>query len=281
VIHDADMLWKPGVRIASAAVVWLAATLAGSAWQSPAAPPATDAFHLFLLAGQSNMAGRGVVEPPDRSAAEGVLMLDKARVWMPAVDPMHFDKPIAGAGLGRSFAARVLESHPGMTIGLIPAAAGGSPIDTWVPGGYHDQTKSHPWDDAIARATVAMQAGTLKAILWHQGESDATPALAPGYQAKLDDLVARFRTALGAPELPFIAGQLGQFADAPWDDARRRVDEAHRGLPARVRRTAFVSSDGLVHGGDKVHFDSASLRELGRRYAAAYEELSRLNAPKR
>jgi hypothetical protein len=280
VIHDADMLWKPGVRIASAAVVWLAATLAGSAWQSPAAPPARDAFHLFLLAGQSNMAGRGVVEPPDRSAAEGVLMLDKARVWMPAVDPMHFDKPIAGVGLGRSFAARVLESHPGMTIGLIPAAAGGSPIDTWVPGGYHDQTKSHPWDDAIARATVAMQAGTLKAILWHQGESDATPALAPGYQAKLDDLVARFRSALGAPELPFIAGQLGQFADEPWDDARRRVDEAHRGLPARVRRTAFVSSDGLVHGGDKVHFDSASLRELGRRYAAAYEELSRLSAPK-
>ena len=52
------------------------------------------------------------------------------------------------------------------------------------------------------------------------------------------------------------------------------IDAAHRALPGKVRRTAFVSSDGLVHGGDKVHFDTASLRELGRRYADAYLLLS-------
>jgi hypothetical protein len=234
-------------------------------------PPAKETFHLFLLAGQSNMAGRGRVDQQDRVPTPGVMMLDKVRTWVPAVDPMHFDKPIAGVGLGRAFAARIAAATPGATIGLIPVAAGGSPIDTWQPGGYHDQTMSHPWDDAIARARVALQAGTLKAILWHQGESDATPALAPGYEAKLHDLIARFRTALDAPDVPFIAGQLGRFSDAPWDDARRTVDAAHRALPGKVRRTAFVSSDGLVHGGDKVHFDTASLRELGRRYANAYE----------
>ena len=115
-----------------------------------------------------------------------------------------------------------------------------------------------------------MQAGTLKAILWHQGESDATPELAPTYEAKLHDLIGRFRTTLGAPDVPFIVGQLGRFEGVPWDDARRTVDAAHRTLPGKVRRTAFVSSDGLVHGGDKVHFDTASLRDLGRRYADAY-----------
>ncbi len=221
------------------------------------------------------MAGRGKVDPQDRVPTPGVLMLDKARAWVPAVDPMHFDKPIAGVGLGRAFAARVAEAHRGVTIGLIPAAAGGSPIDTWQPGGYHDQTMSHPWDDAIARARVALQAGTLQAILWHQGESDATPALAPGYEAKLHALIARFRTTLDAPDVPFIVGQLGQFEGVPWDDARRTVDAAHRALPGKVRRTAFVSSDGLVHGGDNVHFDTASLRELGRRYADAYATFGR------
>ena len=35
-----------------------------------------------------------------------------------------------------------------------------------------------------------------------------------------------------------------------------------------------VSSDGLVHKGDRVHFDSASARELGRRYAEAYRALA-------
>jgi len=250
------------------ALLGLAMSLQG---QAPApVPPTKEAFHLFLLVGQSNMAGRGKVDPQDRLPTPGVLMLDKARAWVPAVDPMHFDKPIAGVGLGRAFAARIAETHPGVTIGLIPAAAGGSPIDTWQPGGYHDQTKSHPWDDAIARARVALQAGTLKAILWHQGESDATPALAPAYETKLHALIARFRTTLDAPDVPFIVGQLGQFEGVAWDDARRTVDAAHRALPGKVRRTAFVSSDGLVHGGDKVHFDTASLRELGRRYADAY-----------
>jgi len=156
----------------------------------------------------------------------------------------------------------------------VPAAAGGSPIDAWQPGGYHDQTKSHPWDEAIARARVALQAGRLQAILWHQGESDASPALAAAYQGKLHDLIARFRTTLDAPDLPFIVGQLGRFPDAPWDEARQLVDAAHRALPGKVPHTAFVSSEGLVHGGDKVHFDAASLRELGRRYAEAYVSLT-------
>ncbi|AMY12511.1 Carbohydrate acetyl esterase/feruloyl esterase precursor [Luteitalea pratensis] len=241
--------------------------------QSPAVP-ATGSMDLFLLVGQSNMAGRGRVESQDTAPIPHVLMLDRQRTWVPAVDPMHFDKPIAGVGLGRSFAARIADSHPGVTIGLIPAAVGGSPIDAWQPGVYYEPTKSHPWDDAIARARVALASGTLKAILWHQGESDATADLAPGYEAKLHDLIARLRTALDAPDVPFIVGQLGQYPDVPWDASRRIVDAAHRSLPGKVRRTAFVSSDGLVHGGDKVHFDTPSLRELGHRYADAYLSLS-------
>ena len=241
---------------------------------APGVPTDRARFHLFLLAGQSNMAGRGKVEPQDTRPIPRVLMLDRQGVWVPAVDPMHYDKPVAGVGLGRSFAAALTAADPDVTIGLIPVAAGGSPIDTWTPGGYHDQTKSHPWDDAIARARVAMGAGTLKGILWHQGESDATPALAAGYAAKLTDLVARFRSTLGAPDVPFIVGQLGQFPDVPWDDDRRLVDAAHRSLTARVARTAYVPADQLTHGGDRIHFDSASLRELGRRYATAYQALT-------
>ena len=252
-------------------------TLLGLATTGQAQAPALrakDAFHLFLLVGQSNMAGRGKVDAADTAARPNILMLDQARSWVPAVDPMHFDKPVAGVGLGRSFAARVLDVEPAVTVGLIPAAVGGSPIDTWQPGVFYEPTKSHPWDDAIARAQVAMQAGTLKAILWHQGESDSTAELAPAYEAKLHDLIARFRTTLATPDVPFIVGQLGRFPDASWDDARRMVDAAHRALPNKVPRTAFVSSEGLVHGGDTVHFDAASLRELGQRYAEAYASLT-------
>lgn len=241
--------------------------------QNPALPP-KEKFHLFLLVGQSNMAGRGTVTPADRKPHARVLMLDKAGHWVPAVDPLHFDKPkMVGVGLGRTFGLEIAQATPGVTIGLIPCGVGGSPIDMWQPGAFYNATQSHPWDDAIRRARLALQAGTLKGILWHQGESDSSPALAPSYEGKLHDLIARFRRELKAPDASFIAGQLGVFAESPWNEHKRQVDRAHRELPTKVSRTAFVSAEGLNHKGDKVHFDADSYRELGRRYAAEYLKL--------
>jgi len=249
--------------------------LVGSAFSAePTKLPPKEKFHLFLLVGQSNMAGRGVVEAQDKTPHPRVLMLNKAGEWAPAVDPLHFDKAAAGTGLGKTFAVKIAEANPGIVVGLIPCAVGGSPIDSWRPGEFYPPTKSHPWDDAMKRAKLALKSGVLKGILWHQGESDSTPELAPGYEAKLHDLIKRLRAELGAPHVPFIAGQMGEFPDQPWDDAHRQVDKAHRDLPGKAPRTAFVSSSGLKHRGDKVHFDAASCRELGRRYAEAFTRLT-------
>jgi hypothetical protein len=243
--------------------------------QAAAAKP-TGKLDLYLLVGQSNMAGRGKVEDSDRVVHPRVWTLSKSDEWVPAIDPLHFDKPAAvGVGLGRTFGLEIAGAFPAASIGLIPCAVGGSPIDAWTPGTLYPPTNSHPWDDAIRRARRALRDGTLKGILWHQGESDATPELAPTYAAKLDDLIARLRKELDAPDVPFIAGQMGQFVEKPWNDDKRTVDRAHRELPMRVRLTAFVNSDALGHNGDFVHFDGAAYRELGRRYAAAFLKFSR------
>ncbi len=233
--------------------------------------PARDKFHLFLLVGQSNMAGRGKVTDDDRKPHARVLMLTKGNTWAPAIDPLHFDKPrIVGVGLGKTFGIELAKARPGVTIGLIPCAVGGSPIASWEPGGYHASTKTHPYDDAMKRARVALKAGTLKGILWHQGESDASPEKSAVYEAKLHALIARLRKELNGHDVPFIAGQMGQFPTRPWSDGKRKVDRAHRDLPKKVKRTAFVNSNDLTHKGDHVHFDAASYRELGRRYAKAF-----------
>jgi hypothetical protein len=237
--------------------------------------PAKERFHLILLVGQSNMAGRGAVAEQDQQPHTRVLMLTKDNKWAPAVAPLHFDKPkVVGVGLGRTFGLEVAKRDPEITVGLIPAAAGGSPIDSWQPGGYHEQTKSHPYDDAIRRARIAERSGILKAILWHQGESDSREGRAEVYEQKLLDLVQRFRKDLNAPGVPFIAGQMGQFSERPWSSAKQLVDKAQRRLPETAPPAAFVTSDGLKHKGDEVHFDAASYRELGRRYAAAYRQLT-------
>ena len=245
-----------------------------SAQAAAPALPAKEKFYLFLLVGQSNMAGRGPMTDADQIPHARVLMLNQAGAWVPAADPLHFDKPKAvGVGLGLTFADAVAAAHPEVTIGLIPCAVGGSPIDSWQPGYFYNPTQSHPWDDALRRAQLALGAGTLKGILWHQGESDSSREFAEGYAAKLQALIARMRAALGAPSVPFIVGQMGRFEGSPWNDYKIQVDRAHRELPEKLARVAFVSAEGLKDKGDKTHFDTASYRELGRRYADAYLRL--------
>ena len=231
--------------------------------------PMKENFHLFLLAGQSNMAGRGDVEAQDKQPHSRVLMLSKEGTWQPAVDPIHYDKPSAGVGPGRAFGIVLAERDTNITVGLIPAACGGSPISTWEPGAYFDQTASHPYDDAIKRVKLAMKQGTLKAILWHQGESDSDERLAPAYKDRLEQLIGRFRKELGAPDLPFIVGQLGQFEKAPWSRYTKMVNDAQIAVAKELERVEFVSSDGLVSKGDNLHFDTLSQREFGNRYATA------------
>ena len=251
----------------------LVAVLAFGCRPSVRPPEPARRMQIFLLAGQSNMAGRGAVEPEDRVVVPRVLMLDRAGQWVPATEPMHFDKPIAGVGPGRAFGIAVAERDSTIVVGLVPVAVGGTSITWWEPGAQDPATKAFPYDDAIRRARIAVADGELAGILWHQGEGDSNAQAAPGYAERLRVLIERFRTDLGAPNVPFIVGQLGQFPEKPWTEWRIAVDSIHRALPSQDAHSAYVSAANLGHRGDTLHFDSRSARELGRRYAAAYFSL--------
>lgn len=239
-------------------------------------------FHLYLLVGQSNMAGRGEVEQEDRNIHLRVLALNKSEEWMPAADPIHFDKPMAGVGPGVAFGKAMADNDLEIRVGLIPCAAGGSPIISWQAGGYWGQTDSHPYDDAIKRTKLAMESGILKGIIWHQGESDSNEDNSGLYESKLADLIKALRQDLNAPKVPFIAATISDFANPELMDPkaeivsqRQIVNAAIRNIPKLVKHTAYVESTGLKHKGDNLHFDSASSRELGRRYAKAMIDLQR------
>ena len=232
-------------------------------------------FHLYILAGQSNMAGRGKIGEQDIQTHPRVYVFNKVNEWQPAKDPLHFDKPgIVGAGPGLAFGKAMADNKKHVRIGLIPCAAGGSPISSWTEGGYHDQTKSHPYDDAVARAKAAMQSGILKGIIWHQGESDSRPERIQVYQAKLEKLIADFRRDLGDEKLPFVVAKLGDFYVEKNPDAES-INRILKKIPDTVENTACVDVSGLNHKGDVLHFDSNSSRELGRRYAELMIKLER------
>ena len=248
--------------------------LSGRAKSQDVELPSKEKFHLYLLAGQSNMAGRGTVEARDKEIHARVLTLNKMGEWVYAQDPIHFDKPIAGVGPGRSFGKVMADSDPSVTVGLIPCAVGGSGIDAWQEGAIFTQTNSRPYDDALTRTRRAMKDGTLKGMLWHQGENDSNKDLAKNYQEKLVELFKRVRKEFDDPEFLIVIGQLGQFESNPWTEYKTNVDAAHKTIAENDPFTTFVSSDGLACGSDNIHFDSASMREFGRRYAKALQKMN-------
>ena len=262
-------------RTSLRALVLLAvATVALGGCAGSAGAAELQPMHIFVLAGQSNMAGRGEVEEIDRTPHPRVFELNENDEWVVATEPVHFDKPkVIGTGPGLAFGKAIAERYPDIRVGLVPTAVGGSAIETWTTGGYHEQTGLHPWDDAVRRLRVAMPAGEIMAILWHQGESDSRAERAPLYESRLHDLIRRFRDVAGNDQLPFIVGQLGQFKE--WSEGRRLVNSVHQDVPDHFENARFVSSDGLTDTGDGTHFDSASSRELGRRYADAYTDILR------
>ena len=223
---------------------------------------AADAnFHLYLLIGQSNMAGRGKVTLEDKVAVPRVLMLNKANEWVSAVDPISFDKKIAGVSLGRTFGIEMAQANEDVKIGLIPCAVGGTPIRRW-------QQNGDLYQAALKRAKLAQKVGVIKGILWHQGESDSgNEDTAKIYEQQLHAMIVAWRKDLKLPTVPVVVGELGQF----WKRAEHKatVDAALKGLPGKVKQTSWVTSAGLNHKGDGVHFNAAGYRELGKRYAAA------------
>ncbi|MFN8353366.1 MAG: sialate O-acetylesterase [Spirosomataceae bacterium] len=229
-------------------------------------------FHLYLLAGQSNMAGRGKLDSLSTQTNPRVWMLNKANQWVLAKDPIHFDKPVAGVSLGFTFGKIMAEADTSVYIGLIPCAVGGSSIEAWNPDSIHRQTMVYPWNDAIKRTQVALQTGTLKGILWHQGETDSKSEKVPLYEARLMDLVNRFRKAFSSPSLPFVAGTLPDFFTT-WNPEAVSINTIINRLPSKIPHTKVVNTAPLSCLDDKTHFDTPSLRKLGVEYAKAMQEL--------
>jgi len=214
---------------------------------------------VFLLIGQSNMAGRAHLEDEDRGPIEGTLLLNDKGTWEPATNPMNrysTDRKSLGMqriGPGDGFARKMREAKPETTIGLIVNARGGTAIELWANG-------KPLYDHTIERLRKAGQT-KIDAVLWHQGESNSND---PQYIEKLVKLVETLRKDLGDPNLPFIAAKV--YGNRPVNDHIAK-------LPEHVKGTAVVSAEELEVF-DGVHFDRDSQKILGQRYANAYIEIS-------
>lgn len=167
---------------------------------------------IFILSGQSNMAGRGGVShkkwdgflPPQCHPHPSILRFSAHSRWEQALEPLHADidtSKTCGVGPAMPFARALLSSDPAAfgTVGLVPCAIGGTAIREWEPG-------SHLYANMVQRAEESVrEGGEIRAVLWYQGESDTSSRHdAHSYKANMEKLIRHVRDHLRSPSLPFI-----------------------------------------------------------------------------
>ena len=240
-------------------------------------PGGMDRVEIFLLMGQSNMKGRGVMPAEPFRNSQIIMMHKGTDDWYLARHPLHLvGSPIdfsgadnAGVGPGLAFAETLAKAYPKNRIALIPCAKGGSNIHQWRKG-------QMLYDDTIRRAKLALinapkGKARIAGALWLQGESDSTtPDKIQAYSERLGQLIDNLRTDTGVPDLPFIACTIGERKSR---ELRSKINAILLDLPKLRPHTACVDGRSFAKFIDSVHFDTATQEEHGRRYARKYFEL--------
>ena len=227
-------------------------------------------MHVFLIAGQSNAQGFGFTEgyPVLRDPRVFRIIKDKIE---PAEEPLHHwpehpwfpPEKKRGNGSAVPFALELLKEYPDWEIAFVPAAVGGSGIDSWLPG-----------NENYKRALELIGSAKIEAVIWHQGETDSSdPEKARTYREKFLAVINGFRRDLGNPNLPVLAAELHK-KTSPACKYHESVSAQTKEAVGELGNSAFVSSDGLLpNEHDLIHLDTPAVRELGKRFARAYRDL--------
>lgn len=256
-------------------------------------PQATDITDLILVTGQSNVRGSNThfdpaLDVPNNQALafnfDGnwrVADLHQAwdGSWAPGNGSLADSSREPHNNFAFHFGKVVAEKDSNRVVGYVVVSAPGKGIAHWDRDGEFFQTVQNT---ALAALNAQGIKSSFDAILWHQGESDwqsqgtSDPEITgeqrndPNYYAnKLSALIADFRAQSWMDDNAYFI--CGETALSPVNTVLMSLNDDND------PRTACVSSNNLTTLDQKsrVHYDAPGLRELGKRYAEMYLELSR------
>lgn len=242
-------------------------------------------FHIYLAFGQSNMDGAGAIEEQDKLGVNARFK-NMSSVncsgrtigqWLPGNPPLG--RCSAGLSPIDYFGRTLVEKLPEhISVGVIVVAVAGSKIELFHPSyyqayadsapswmqGWINEFNRNPYKRMVDLGKEAQKVGVIKGILLHQGESNNGEGdkWLPKVQTIYNNLISDLK--LDASQVPLLAGEL--------------VSQAQNGkcwyhnqfiakLPQYITNSHVISSSGLPHKGDSLHFSSESYRTFGKRYA--------------
>ncbi|MDD2798038.1 MAG: sialate O-acetylesterase [Bacteroidales bacterium] len=222
---------------------------------------------IILAIGQSNMSGRAPFADVTASMENIYLLTPEAEMEI-ASNPMNkysnIRKDLSLQGLSPAYTcALALRDSFTSPFGFVVNSQGGSAIDLW-----YKPTKAN-YDATLIRAKQAQRFGTIRAIIWHQGEADRVAGLAETpvfttYKSKLAQMVANFRADLNEPGLYFVAGEL--YSGVGTEHTTFNT-EVIRNVGSIVTNSDYVTTENLLRLSDNLHFDEPSVKLFGSRYA--------------
>lgn len=219
-----------------------------------------EIMHVFLLIGQSNMAGRAKLKTGDETFIKNCVLWN-GKDWEPAKAPFNrystHLKPTFTQGMnsGPEFVRTYQKANPRVKVGIINWARGGSSIEEW-----HPDHKLKLYPAAVSNTLAALSIeGELKGILWHQGESNSKRSHL--YPTQLKDHIQRLRLAFNQPKLPFVYGQIGL-----WNKDYVSFNKMITKQPKNIPNTSCIKTNNLTNF-DPYHFDHQSQLIMGQRYA--------------
>ena len=186
----------------------------------------------------------------------------------------NFKKAEGGFGpeMGLARELRVREGRP---LAIVKVAFSGTALmQDWNPddaGPTGACYRALVAETKAARAAARAQGTTLRlrALVWVQGESDATKTAAPEYAKNLAHLLARLRRDLEAPQLIALVGVNTHFGNGQ-NPYMPVIVAQQRALAAMDLLTRYVDTEGAeTLPPSQTHFTAKGTLEIGRRFATA------------
>jgi hypothetical protein len=263
---SSDRTWAGWMPAGSSMVIAVIGALAALLW--PAAP-VTATTEVYILSGQSNMVGWGVVSElsPPYSQPQPAVRFWSNGGWVSLQGGFAEDAGHFGPEVG--FGARLHELSPANDIYLVKYAIGGTSLAVdWNPNGTGACYNALKVAVASAMTNLRTQGRSpvIAGMTWMQGEQDTgNDAMAAAYAHNLTDFIAKVRSDLASPDMPFVLGRIIKSYGSAQNNALVRA--AQETVPSLVGNAASINTDDLQIGAYANHFGTQGQISLGIRFA--------------
>jgi hypothetical protein len=187
----------------------------------------------------------------------------------------NFAQADGGFGPEIGFARELLAKEPGRKLAIVKAAFSGTGLRTdWNPHDSGDGGSCYRalFEEVRAALAAGRKQGLVfrpRALLWVQGESDATPQDAENYAANLEALLKALRGDLAAKDMTVLVAVNTKFKANPGPNPFvTKVIEAQKQVSETLPRCDYVDTSAATIA-NAVHFDAAGTLDVGRCFAEA------------